>query len=126
MLGMIYLNENIVSVDKATSLKLKKRQQDGALAPITLISQKNMPLLCKALILATELPERMPVYLTTSNVFRLPELSKFAQAWFYTQNDGWIYFPSIRLFRQCAMDAIRDHDPHAGDITLQNCWQQAV
>lgn len=86
----------------------------------------DIPLLCRALLVSANLPKNTPVILTTTDSPVPNNISLFPSCNLHNEDSGWLYFPSIEIFQRCAMNAIRDHDPSQKDVTLKDCWNQAV
>ncbi|HDQ4235035.1 TPA: hypothetical protein P8677_004924 [Klebsiella pneumoniae] len=86
--------------------------------------------LCRALYNAEDCLWSGPVALTTT--LPLPErllsptLPGGVIAFLDTPDSGTLYFPDIRLFRRCARDAIRAHNPAGPALTLEDAWRQVL
>lgn len=89
-----------------------------------------VPPLCRALYHAEDSLWKGPVALSTilplPDRLLAPELPDRVVSFLYGPDEGTLYFPDIRLFRRCARDAIRSHNPKDIPPALQDAWCQAL
>lgn len=93
---------------------------------ICYLPSNNMTPLCQALYAAADIPDHVPVLITTSE--RLPGFfpAEISLSGLVAGDDGWLFFHRADFFRHCAMNAIRAYDPTSNIITLTDCWNQAL
>ena len=87
----------------------------------------TMSHLCRALYSSEGIFYEGPVALST--ILPLPDVLSGCQPEkalpFLSEEDaGTLYFPDIRIFRQCALEALRSHDPKKISPTLEHVWHQ--
>lgn len=90
-------------------------------------SGQGVSLLCQALFLLVDIPVGYKILIVANNTVPSIDgdctrvLSKLDD-----EDNGWLYFPSVKEFLICAMDAIRSNNPLQGQAKLVDCWHQAI
>ena len=81
---------------------------------------------CQALFALADSDTSIPVIITTRHINFDITCSEYVLSGLASEDEGWLYFPSIEKFLICAKNALRCHNPLHNMVKLVDCWNQAI
>lgn len=117
-----YDSSRIIRCVETSSLLIKGVEET------VVLPGENISPLCRAILACANLDMASSILLTTQSISNgnLAIKGNEPKQGLIDNDSGWLFFPTLETFRQCAMDAIRVHDPQKGVPSLKNCWCQAI